>query len=249
MPAHVPAPALRTAGLALVTRLALLLLIGLLLIASGSSAADEHSAPRQRQGRNPAAPPPRRPAIAEPAGFIAPSSETEAAPLLRAADRGARPSKPSLSLPRRGQGKPSTGAQKPIERPAGTASTLFTGLASLAVVLGLFFVVAWALRRGMPRGAALLPSDVVEVLGRTPLASRQFVHLIRCGNKLVLIHLAPGSARTLTEITDPVEIDRLSGICRQAHRASATASFRQVFQQFAREKPSEGVNSAEAAHD
>jgi flagellar protein FliO/FliZ len=101
----------------------------------------------------------------------------------------------------------------------------------------------------MPRGAALLPSDVVEVLGRTPLAARQFAHLIRCGNKLVLIHLAQGSARTLTEITDPVEVDRLSGICRQAHPRSATASFRQVFQQFAREKPGEAINPAEAAHE
>lgn len=247
MPSLNPASTLRTAGLALVARLALSLLIGLLLIASGTS-ADEPSAPRQRQSRNPTASA-RRPAIAEPASFIAPLSEAEAAPLARAVDRGARPSKPSLSLPRRGQRKPSTSALKPIDRPAGTASTLFTGLASLAVVLGLFFVVTWALRRGMPRGAAQLPSDVVEVLGRTPLATRQFAHLIRCGNKLVLVHLAPGSVRSLTEITDPVEVDRLSGICRQAHPRSTTASFRQVFQQFAREKPSDGINVAEAAHE
>lgn len=222
-----------------------------MLSASGSLSADDPSTPRQRLGRNSASGQraDHSPATAEPAGFIAPLSETDAAPLARAADGARRPGKPSLTLPRRGQGKPSTAVQQPVDRRASGASTLFTGLASLAVVLGLFFVVAWALRRGMPRGAAQLPSDVVEVLGRTPLASRQFAHLIRCGNKLVLIHLAPGSARTLTEITDPVEVDRLSGICRQAHLTSATVSFRQVFQQFAREKPGQGVHPAEATHD
>lgn len=221
------------------------LLCWLMLSPPGACAADD-AAVKQRAAIPSRA---RSPARAEPAGFIAPYSETDAAPLARAAKRDERPTKPSLTLPRRGQGKPSTAAQKPMDRPAGTASTLFTGLASLAVVLGLFFVVAWALRRGLPRGAALLPSDVVEVLGRTPLAARQFAHLVRCGNKLVLIHLAPGSARTLTEITDPVEVDRLSGICRQAHPRSATASFRQVFQQFSREKPSDGINLAEAARE
>ena len=116
-----------------------------------------------------------------------------------------------------------------------TASTLTTGVASLAVVLGLFFVVACALRRATPRGSALLPGEVVEVLGRAPMAGRQFAHLIRCGNKLLLVHLAPGCAETLTEITDPVEVDRLAGLCKQAQPQSSTASFRQVFQQFSRE--------------
>ena len=42
----------------------------------------------------------------------------------------------------------------------------------------------------------------------------------------------PG-VETLTEITEPEEVDRLAGICRQAHPDSTTAAFRQVFQQFA----------------
>ena len=119
------------------------------------------------------------------------------------------------------------------------ASGIATGMASLAVVLGLFLAAAWAVRRGMPAGPAKLPGEVVEVLGRTPLTGRQFAHLIRCGNKLLLVHLAPGSAETLTEITDPVEVDRLAGLCRQAHPHSATTSFRQVFQQFSRQESEE----------
>ena len=58
---------------------------------------------------------------------------------------------------------------------------------SLAVVLGLFFIVAWFMRRGLPNSTRRLPAEVVEVLGRTPLAGRQQMHLLRFGNKLLLV--------------------------------------------------------------
>lgn len=133
------------------------------------------------------------------------------------------------------QGRP---AEKP--RAVGAASSIISGMASLLVVLGLFFGVAWALRRGMPPGPTALPSEAVEVLGRTTLAGRQHAHLIRCGNKVLLVYLAQGIAETLTEITDPLEVDRLTGLCRQSHPQSATKSFRQVLQQFGREKAAPG---------
>jgi flagellar biogenesis protein FliO len=103
---------------------------------------------------------------------------------------------------------------------------------SLAVVLGLFFAVVWVMRGATPKGLVLLPGEVVEVLGRAPLAGRQQVHLLRCGNKLLLVSVTPAGAETLTEVTDPLEVDRLAGLCRQAHPHSATAAFRQVLQQF-----------------
>jgi flagellar biogenesis protein FliO len=125
------------------------------------------------------------------------------------------------------------------ERPAGdTFSSLLTMAASLAVVLGLFLVTAWMFRRGMPKSLALLPSDVVEVLGRSPLASRQQMHLVRCGNKLLLVCATVGGIETLTEITDPVEVDRLSGLCQQSRPGSSTKAFQQVLQQFGAEKTS-----------
>jgi hypothetical protein len=58
------------------------------------------------------------------------------------------------------------------------------------------------------------------------------MQLIRCGHKLLLVCISAAGAETLTEITDPQEVDRLAGLCRQAHPHSATASFQQVFQQF-----------------
>ena len=120
---------------------------------------------------------------------------------------------------------------EPTPMPAGLQS-LVPMAASLAVVLGLFLAFAWMLRGATPKAAGLLPNEVVEVLGRAPLAGRQQMHLLRCGNKLLLVSVTPAGAETLTEVTDPLEVDRLAGLCQQARPHSATAAFRQIFQQF-----------------
>jgi len=119
-------------------------------------------------------------------------------------------------------------------KPAGSLPALATVAGSLAVVLGLFFAFAWAMKRASPRGSVLLPAEVFEILGRAPLAGRQQVHLLRCGSKLLLVSITPAGTETLTEVTDPLEVDRLAGLCRQAHPQSATAAFREVFQQLGR---------------
>ena len=111
-------------------------------------------------------------------------------------------------------------------------ASLTTVLASLGVVVGLFLVLAMMVRRGMPKGSTNLPSGVIEVLGRTPLAGRHQLHLIRLGHKLVLVSASQGGVETIAEVTDPLEVDRLTGLCYQTHPNGATASFRQVFDNF-----------------
>ena len=129
-------------------------------------------------------------------------------------DRAAVP----LSPPQRGRSVPlepssersSPGAQN--SRADRLPSLLYTG-GSIVLVLGLFFIVAWAMRRAAPRGSILLPGEVVELLGQAPLASRQRVHLLRLGNKLLLVSVTTNGTETLGEITDPEEVDRLAGLC------------------------------------
>jgi flagellar biogenesis protein FliO len=106
---------------------------------------------------------------------------------------------------------------------------------ALAVVVGLFLMFAWLLRRGARNTGKPLPADVVRVLGRAPLATRQFADLLRVGNKLVLVALTPAGPTTLTEVTDPVEVDRLVGLCQQSDPHSTTKAFEQVFRQLARD--------------
>jgi flagellar biosynthetic protein FliO len=141
---------------------------------------------------------------------------------------------------------PSTGLEQPIplapsrtERtsgvtgPAGssTGRVLAKVGSSLAVVLGLFVLVVWFSRRFGSKRSGHLPTEVIDTLGRVPLNGRQEMHLVRVGKKLLLLSVTPDSAETLTEITDPVEIDRLTSICRQEQPDCISASFREVLSQ------------------
>ena len=124
-------------------------------------------------------------------------------------------------------------------RGAGPGSAV-TVVGALGLVLGVFLLTAWGIRRAAPQALHPLPGEVFEVLGRAPLAGRQQAHLLRLGNKLVLVSLSPAGAETLTEITDPLEVDRVAGLCRQAQPGSATAVFRQVLDQFAPRRSTAG---------
>jgi len=122
-----------------------------------------------------------------------------------------------------------------------TLGAIVSVLVSLGIVLGLFFLIAWLMKRGLPTAARRLPSEVVEVLGRAPLAGRQQMHVLRFGNKLLLVCASPSGVDTLGEITDPVEIDRVAGLCQQTEPFSATSAFKQVLGQLAREKPTRSI--------
>lgn len=117
-----------------------------------------------------------------------------------------------------------------------TLGAIVSVVVSLAVVLLLFFAIAWLMRRGLPNSARRLPGEVVEVLGRAPLAGRQQMHLLRFGNKLLLVCASPSGVDTIGEITEPLEIDRLAGMCAQLEATSASTTFKQIFGQMAREK-------------
>ncbi len=114
----------------------------------------------------------------------------------------------------------------------GGVKTFVTTGGALILVLGLFFLFAWTLRRNASGPASVLPKEVVEVLGRAPLACRQQVYLLRLGHRLVLVSVTPSGIETLSEIDDPLEVDRLAGYCQQRQGKSSTQAFRQIFNQF-----------------
>ena len=91
-------------------------------------------------------------------------------------------------------------ATGPFSRPLARGEVF----ASLAIVLGLFFVVAWFMRRSLPTSSRRLPSDVVETLGRAPLVGRQQMHVLRFGNKLLLVSVSPTGADKFDK--DPSDI-------------------------------------------
>jgi flagellar biogenesis protein FliO len=135
----------------------------------------------------------------------------------------------------------SAGESHRLDRPVAPTpgGAVGTVVGSLGVVLGLFLVLVWCTRRFAPAGSTQLPKEVLEMLGRSSLSPRQQVQLVRLGNKLLLVAMTPTGAETLTEITDPEEVERLASLCRRGQPASASGSFTQVLSQLTRE-PAEG---------
>ena len=88
----------------------------------------------------------------------------------------------------------------------------------LLFVVGLIVVGARWLKTRSPAAARGLPSEVFEVLGRKAIDPRTSVMLARCGSRLLVLSQSPHGLQTLAEITDPVEIDCLAGLCRSTQR-------------------------------
>lgn len=130
------------------------------------------------------------------------------------------------------------------ERPKSTSSSAATIIAGLVFVLGLFLVAAWLLRRGLPNQNRALPKEAVDTLGHIPFPGRQQGQLLRVGNKLVLVSFSTAGADVITEVTDPLEVDRLAGLCAQADPHGAVRSFRDVVDGFFREKPAATAGAA-----
>lgn len=124
--------------------------------------------------------------------------------------------------------------------------SLSTAGTGLAVVVGLFLVCMVLVRRGGGKSAGLLPSEAFAVLGRAPLTASSHAHLLRVGNKLVLVAIAADGAQPLAEVTDPIEVDRITGLCASSGAYGPAAEFRQVLAQLARE-PARGFLGGEAS--
>ncbi len=92
---------------------------------------------------------------------------------------------------------------------------------SLALVLVLFFALVAVLKRGMPAQGGKLPAAVLEVLGQATLGGKQQLHLLRCGDKLLLCCTTAAGVQTLTEICEPAEVERLSALCRGGEKRRA----------------------------
>ncbi len=177
---------------------------------------------------------PQATAQAPPQANSSPHSRTSDTRFLAPATQ--RPStkleaRPDLSAPSRRQARKRTTSAWPSLASAG---------GSLAVVVGLFLLVIWVTKRRSPQAGGALPKEAFERLGHAPLSNRQHVHLLRCGNKLLLVSVTATGAETLTEISDPAEVDRLHGICAAAAPGSATSTFRQLLSQLGREKTEQG---------
>ena len=113
---------------------------------------------------------------------------------------------------------PATDAEAPKPR----ATSLATVVALSALVLVVLFVGrAWKKNGGF--GSPTAPIEAIELLGKRYVDPRQTIHLVRLGTRILVIGSTPGGLQPLAEVTDPVEVDYLAGLCRANH-ADGTVS-------------------------
>jgi len=139
-------------------------------------------------------------------------------------------------LPRKGEQKEKSAEDRDKNSLFGflpnSASPIMSVLSSLAIVLGVFFVLVWLMKRASPRQGGLLPKEVFEKLGSVPLSPKMHMQLFRLGGKLVLVSVTPDGMEPVAEVTDPDEVIHLIGLCKQNDPKSASAAFRQVLKQY-----------------
>ena len=120
---------------------------------------------------------------------------------------------------------------------------------SLGLVLILFLGVAWFVKRAQPQSHAMLPTGVVEVLGRMPISQKQQLQLVRMGPKLLLVSSTGTGMQTLGEISDPTQVEQMIAMCQANRAGGITQSFRQVMGQFENENVQGFLGDPQAAHE
>jgi len=164
---------------------------------------------------------------------VPPGSASNVPPgqLASTQERGTQDAAVKRLTPISSQAREDTTAKKS----GGVIGTLVSILSSLAIVVGLFWGLVWVYRKTSNQSAgSSLPKDVVRILGRTPIAARQQMVLLHFGSKLVLVSVVQGDARTISEITDPDEVQRLAGMCQGAAPGTSSESFRSFLTQGAK---------------
>ncbi len=73
---------------------------------------------------------------------------------------------------------------------------------ALALVAGLIVVAGWLLRRSGKFPKSISGGDVIEVVARKPLTTKEHLYLVRFAGKLHLIGCAPGCISKLSEASE-----------------------------------------------
>ena len=102
---------------------------------------------------------------------------------------------------------PSTSNEQPSKEGLSNNSIRKVG-SSLAIVLGLFSLVSLVMRRQKPAGQT---TPLIETLGQVHLTPKVKLHLVRFGQRLLVLHVSPGTVQRIAEITDPAEVAQMLG--------------------------------------
>jgi flagellar biogenesis protein FliO len=126
-----------------------------------------------------------------------------------------------------------------------SSSSWWTTLVSLTAVLALVYLTAKVLRKGIPAPQRTLPIEAVQVIGRKSLDYKNTIQLVRCGSRLLILGSSQAGLTALSEITDPAEVDYLTGLCKPSEPATVAETFNQLFRKFQAPQTSETTGETE----
>lgn len=111
-------------------------------------------------------------------------------------------------------------ARIPLARPDANSGTSFSSrptfggsllsmFGSLILVLGLFLLIAWGMKKLVPAQNTMLPRSVLQSLGQFPLTSRNRLFLLRFGKKLLLVSVCGDETSLVCEVDNESEVAEL----------------------------------------
>ncbi|QDU09511.1 FliO/MopB family protein [Gimesia aquarii] len=120
--------------------------------------------------------------------------------------------------------------------------SLWGTLGALFVVISIILICAKIFKKHSPLASKNLPREVMEVLGKRPLDARQTIHFVRCGSRILILGSSPAGLEMLSEVLDPVEVDLITGMCREREQAErSNSTFLKLFQS-TQNKPDRAVD-------
>lgn len=134
-----------------------------------------------------------------------------------------------------------------LERPkfSQAVAPLITAFGSLVIVISAFFLLVLFFKKVSPKGNRVLPKEAFEDLGRTFLTQKNVLHLLRLGNRLILVSVTSDGVSPVAEIDDPDEVVTVLGMCRRLETESASQLFRKNLAELSKEDAKTGYFGAD----
>lgn len=161
------------------------------------------------------------------------SPETQMSPARQVGE------KPPRRLTRSNSTQSSASPRKSGERET-TGYAAVRTFGALAFVVALILVGAKLWKKHAPASTRRLSTEAIDILGRKSIEQGLSIYLIRCGNRILVVGSSADGLQTLTEVTDPAEVDYMAGLCHHSSDENRQASpfFSMFNRQFATPKNS-----------
>ncbi|HBN76118.1 MAG TPA: hypothetical protein DD473_09925 [Planctomycetaceae bacterium] len=110
-----------------------------------------------------------------------------------------------------------------------SVSKIMTPVLALAGVISIIFFISRIVKKQVPFASQNLSAEVLDILGRKVVDQRHSIVFVKAGQRILVLGSSLDSLNTLAEITDPVEVDQIRGLCKTAApQSDMTSSFKML---------------------